>query len=182
MGSSTHKADVQDLLAPAIGKISQDFGGRFRFFSIGVKKSAFGDAPVTQIEVPGNVAGSYPAFTNWLQRLPRFDVGVAPLLPTLINKGKSHIKWLEYAAMGLPTVASKVGEYAESVGRTGPGLLATSWQDFYAALAQLGNDFDTYRSLSREVVSFAKSHLERVGAGNCRIDRLSSLAASTAQK
>lgn len=180
MGSNTHEPDIMNLLSPALARINKDFGDRFKFFSIGVKKSAFGDVPVSSIDVPGAIAGSYPAFANWLQRLPQFDLGVAPLLPSPINKSKSHIKWLEYAGMGLPTIASKVGEYADSVGYSGPGVLAADWSEFYAGIAEHGSNPDLHSSLCREVSDFVKTHLASSVAETERFNRLNLLAARAA--
>jgi glycosyltransferase involved in cell wall biosynthesis len=44
-----------------------------------------------------------------------FDIGLAPLEDTEFNKGKSNIKFYEYAAVGAVTVASDVLPYSEEV-------------------------------------------------------------------
>jgi glycosyltransferase involved in cell wall biosynthesis len=45
----------------------------------------------------------------------RFDIGIAPLKDTEFNESKSYIKALEYAAVGIPCVVSKVGPYRDFV-------------------------------------------------------------------
>ncbi|HEX4806982.1 MAG TPA: hypothetical protein VFU94_13880, partial [Conexibacter sp.] len=45
------------------------------------------------------------------QRLADFDVGIAPLADTPFNRGRSNVKAREYAAAGVPWLASPVGSY-----------------------------------------------------------------------
>ena len=42
---------------------------------------------------------------------PRWAAGLAPLEDTPFNRAKSDLKFLEYSALGLPTVASRVTPY-----------------------------------------------------------------------
>jgi glycosyltransferase involved in cell wall biosynthesis len=37
-----------------------------------------------------------------------FTIGIAPLKDSLMNRAKSNLRWLEYSAMKIPTVASNV--------------------------------------------------------------------------
>lgn len=47
------------------------------------------------------------------QRLADFDVGIVPLADTAFNRGRSNVKAREYAAAGVPWLASPVGSYAQ---------------------------------------------------------------------
>lgn len=83
-------------------------------------------------------------------RLPRdypevfkFDVGVAPLSNVEFNLGKSYLKGLEYAAAGIPFVASNFGEY-KKLHERGIGLLADTPDEWVGHLDKLVNDF-SYR-------------------------------------
>ncbi|HMX43004.1 MAG TPA: hypothetical protein PKB12_04730, partial [Elusimicrobiota bacterium] len=44
-------------------------------------------------------------YPQWVVR-QGFDIGVAPLVDNNFNRGKSNLRWLEYSAMKVPTVAS----------------------------------------------------------------------------
>ena len=44
-----------------------------------------------------------------------FDIGLAPIVSSDFNESKSYLKPLEYAAMGIPVVASNFGPYKEFV-------------------------------------------------------------------
>ena len=61
------------------------------------------------------------------------DIGIAPLRDNAFNRAKSNLRWLEYSALGLPTVASNVRPFAESV-TPHLGFLCTSKQEWYDKL------------------------------------------------
>lgn len=60
-------------------------------------------------------------FTPWCEKtidyygLIDFDIGLAPLLPTRFAETKSHIKALEYGALGIPVIASDCAPYRDFV-------------------------------------------------------------------
>jgi len=60
-------------------------------------------------------------FTAWCAtttdyyKLIDFDIGLAPLVPSVFARSKSYIKALEYAALGIPVVASDVEPYRDFV-------------------------------------------------------------------
>lgn len=70
-----------------------------------------------------------------------FDVGIAPLTPAReFNKSKSHIKALEYAALGIPVVASDCEPYREFVEHGVTGFLARRDHEWDRYLRDLVND------------------------------------------
>ena len=79
-------------------------------------------------------------YVDW-RRLPfelaRLDACIAPLADHPFNRCKSDIKWLEAALVGVPLIASPVGQLAESIRHGISGLLAsdtTGWEDALGAL------------------------------------------------
>jgi glycosyltransferase involved in cell wall biosynthesis len=64
-----------------------------------------------------------------------FDIGIAPLADTAFNQARSAVKLREYAAAGVPWLASARGPYA-GLGREQGGMLVEDG-DWYAALDQL---------------------------------------------
>ena len=64
------------------------------------------------LEVPLE-ARRYPRFVRWLRRLPRHDLGLAPLVANPFNAAKSDVKLLDYAALGLPALCSPGPAYQE---------------------------------------------------------------------
>lgn len=82
-------------------------------------------------------------------------VGVAPLADTVFNHAKSWLKMLEYAAVGIPCVASPRSEYGR-LHRLGVGLLAERPRDWYRQVTRLVWDAGLRAELSaagREVAA-----------------------------
>lgn len=65
-----------------------------------------------------------------------FDIGVVPLNNIPFNEAKSNIKGLEYAAAGIPFIASDLPEY-RLLHEDGVGSLATTPQEWKAAAERL---------------------------------------------
>lgn len=92
---------------------------------------------------PGVVQGpdftaSYEEYAHVLMSL-NIDLAVVPLRDTILNRCKSHIKWLEYSIAGIPGVWSNVGEYATSIEHGVTGLLAgteTAWFDAIVSMVE----------------------------------------------
>ena len=52
-----------------------------------------------------------------------FDIGIAPLVDCHFNRAKSNLRWLEYSAMGIPTVATDISQCQQTVEDGGDGSL-----------------------------------------------------------
>lgn len=108
MGSKTHQGDL-DLLAGLPERLAAHLGRPVVIEVVGVTASDL--PPGTRRLVP--LKTHYPGFVGWLRRNSRrWAVGLAPLADETFNLAKSDLKLLEYAALGLPVVASPVGPYA----------------------------------------------------------------------
>jgi glycosyltransferase involved in cell wall biosynthesis len=68
------------------------------------------------------------------------DVGLAPLADDSWTRGKAGYRCVQYAAAGLPTVASPVGAQCEVVRDGDTGLLAATPESWRAALRRLCSD------------------------------------------
>jgi len=66
-----------------------------------------------------------------------FDIGLAPLNDIPFNYAKSWIKALEYAAAGVPFVASDIGEYRRLHDEYGVGRLASTPEEWSHHLEEL---------------------------------------------
>lgn len=105
----------------------------------------------TDLRIPRNLGlGPDTMFAHtggWLhlEKYPRavaeLDVGIVPLAPGLFNEGKSWLKGLEYAALGVPFVASPTGPYTE-LHKLGLGALAGKPKEWERELERLVADED----------------------------------------
>lgn len=69
-----------------------------------------------------------------------FDIGVAPLSGIEFNQSKSHLKALEYAAMGIPVVASDMPPYRDFVIDGVTGYLVSTPEEWDKRLSELIGD------------------------------------------
>jgi len=63
--------------------------------------------------------------------LSGFHIGLVPLVPSPFNEAKSYLKGLEYAAAGIPFIATPTAEYRR-LHEAGVGRLASTpdeWRD-----------------------------------------------------
>jgi len=85
-------------------------------------------------------------FTPWCltttdyYKLIDFDIGIAPLVPTVFAETKSHIKALEYSALGIPVIASDTAPYRDFVIDGVTGFLVRREHEWATRLRELIND------------------------------------------
>lgn len=79
-------------------------------------------------------------FMKWLNNNVNWDVGIAPLVSTEFNKCKSELKYIEFSALGIPVVASRIEGYEEAIDDGVDGYLATSENEWVSKLVTLLED------------------------------------------
>lgn len=52
-----------------------------------------------------------------------YDIGIAPLVDCNFNRSKSNLRWLEYSALSIPTVATDISNFSESILHGVDGIL-----------------------------------------------------------
>lgn len=88
------------------------------------------------------------------QRLADFDLGIVPLDDTPFNRGRSNVKAREYAAAGVPWLASPVGPYAD-LGREEGGVLVER-DGWFDALDELIGARRERRKLAKHAKAWAE--------------------------
>jgi SAM-dependent methyltransferase len=176
MGTSTHRPDFDQLVSPAFSQLKAEFGKKIELDLIGVVDESATDGNWRILNRPAHAGKSYPAFMTWLQSLPSYDIGLAPLLNFVFNSCKSDVKWLEYSAMGLATIAANLPAYNGSIEHERTGLLADSnANSFRAAMRRLIIDGELRRSLQRQALELASEKLRLSPIVEPRLERLHEL-------
>ncbi len=78
-----------------------------------------------------------------------FDIGMAPLVDNSFNRAKSNLRWLEYAGLKVPCVASDVGHFKETITQAKDGLLCYSEQDWLDSLDFLIHDSNARKAIGK---------------------------------
>lgn len=146
MGSITHNADLK-LVMPIIDKLLTEFPNLF-FEVLGSVNSqsageVFEDLNEKNLDRIILKAGT-PSWDGYPELIAKqeWDIGIAPLVDDDFTRGKSHIKWMEYAMYKIPCVASKVYPYFQPIDGVdvingSNGLVADNLQDWYLKLKNL---------------------------------------------
>uniref|UniRef100_UPI00404772FA glycosyltransferase n=1 Tax=Cyanobium sp. TaxID=2164130 RepID=UPI00404772FA len=130
-GTNTHNLDVLEATEALLGLLS--------------------DRPQLRLRIIGDLQlpPSFEAFSSQIERfrardyasylalLAECQINLAPLEPSLFNDCKSNIKWLEAAALGIPSVCSPRAEFQDAVVDGVNGLLCNTPQQWRTALERL---------------------------------------------
>lgn len=118
-GSATHYDDLKMIWRPMKQILRRHKNVVFRV--LGCLPDFMADHP--QVELRSDWA----PIREWQGKLAslQFDIGLCPVVHRDFNLGKSNIKWQEYAMLGVPTVASQIGEYL-AINHGVDGLLANT--------------------------------------------------------
>lgn len=135
-GSATHEADFLEAL-PALMRLVQDCPNvMVRFFGC-VPSSVRGCIPDDRFQFITGVA--FEQYPTTLRQV-NFDIGIAPVTNCRFNQSKSHLKWAEYSALGIPCVASAVYPYAKAIHDGKTGFVVRNHAGWYQALRALVTD------------------------------------------
>ena len=77
---------------------------------------------------------------NWASEIAKLQVMLAPLAPTAFNTGKSRLKLIEAASVGVPWIGSPRAEYRRFHKESGSGILVDTRKDWYKGIKQLMDD------------------------------------------
>jgi len=87
-----------------------------------------------------------------------FDIGLAPLTGTEFDLSKSFIKALEYAALGIPVIASDAGPYRDFVVHGETGFLVKYEHEWLKYLSELAGDEALREKMGSAARELARQH------------------------
>jgi len=87
-----------------------------------------------------------------------FDIGIAPLVDCNFNRSKSNLRWLEYSAMKLPTVATDISHFSQSIrdGQDGFLIKNNDLQEWQKRLEMLIEDQGLREEVGRQAYKRVK--------------------------
>ncbi|HZK82743.1 MAG TPA: tetratricopeptide repeat protein [Humisphaera sp.] len=92
----------------------------------------------------------FGSLEDYLRFLGQIDIGLAPLLPTEYNRGRSDVKFLEYASRGVAGIYADLEPYRASVIPGKTGLLHRNADELISQLDFLRTNVDLRHSIRRE--------------------------------
>lgn len=96
-------------------------------------------------------------------KLLDFDIGLAPLRWSVFTRSKSYIKALEYAALGIPVIASDAEPYRDFVVDGVTGFLIRRDHEWATRLRDLINDADMRADMGRKAKAVAAGYTIQAG-------------------
>lgn len=135
----THKTSMFKLLFPQLLQIDK----AFKLTLIGVKNKSdipeirdyFKDKAHIEIRIPENLEWEDD---RWVYaEIKKFDIGVYPLTNHPFNISRSAFKAKQYLSVGIPTIASDVGENAKFIKHGVNGFLCQEEGEFKSAIERI---------------------------------------------
>jgi glycosyltransferase involved in cell wall biosynthesis len=151
MGTTTHDRDFA-LIEPVLARLKAEYRDHVMIDVLGMTIQSELPTGLNRIGPSTHASRSYAGFVNWLTSMQiRWHIGLAPLLDTSFNRCKSPIKAMDYAALGLVTVASDMPTYRGSLadGRAGQ-LVSNDPMAWHATLDWLIRDHTLRRSIAQQ--------------------------------
>ncbi|NCB10354.1 MAG: glycosyltransferase, partial [Erysipelotrichia bacterium] len=117
-----------------------------------VKLSILGAAQVSERILALSNVSNYPLlpYTAMLEFIAKHDLMLVPLEDDVFNRAKSSVKFVECGAVGVPVLASKVGEFDFTIDHKKNGLLAGTPQEWKEQLAWIIKSPQSLNPLAEE--------------------------------
>lgn len=147
----SHLGDAM-VMGGAVGPVVAEAGAKFCAWGRSAPRafSEVGVPAASRVTVPHR-----PLRSGYPGSVAELSVGLVPLQPTEFNVAKSWLKGIEYAALGVPFVASPLPEYVKLHG-LGVGLLAASpgeWAEHVGRLLGSPAERDDLAEAGRAVMA-----------------------------
>lgn len=139
-GSNTHDKDLA-LIKKALTQLVKEDDCFVKLWSMDVPGAY--KVPLVKFE------SFFPMFAQM-----DIDIGLAPLSPHKFNRSKSNLKFLEYSALKIPTVASDFGPYKDTIEDGETGFLVGNVADWYDTVRYLLDNVDERKRIGQAAYEF----------------------------
>lgn len=130
-GSRAHEADFRLIEGPLLAIFE-------RFDNVRLAVSGYLKLPPSFEPHAGRIVEvPFTNYGGYLAGMAQTDINIVPLVPDRFNECKSAIRFLDAAAVGVPTVASRVGDFVNVIQADRTGVLAGSEEEWIERLSDL---------------------------------------------
>lgn len=132
-GTKAHNADFDDLVAPALARIMNEFP-EWKLLIAGYLTVPACLAEFEERIVRIGFVSDVDAYTRLLGQA---EINIAVLHDNVVNDAKSELKWFEAGALGIPSVVSATRNYRDVAVPDNDVLFANDPDEWYVALRKL---------------------------------------------
>lgn len=143
--TNTHLPDLE-LVTPVLLRLLKRYGNKLTLRFWGLLPPELEGVP--NVEFRAEKFYSYPEFAAYFAR-QGCDLFIAPLRDNLFNRCKSPIKFIEYSALGIPGVYSRIAPYEGVVAHGVNGFLAAGEEAWEAHSKTLIENASLRREIGR---------------------------------
>ena len=149
-GTFSHKEDFEIIETVLFEFLSQNPQ---------IKLSILGAAQVSERILALSNVSNYPLleYTAMLEFIAQHDLMLVPLVDDIFNRAKSSVKFVECGAVGVPVLASKVGEFDFAIEHNKNGLLASKSQEWKELLEWIVKSPTSLNELAEEAYKTVKT-------------------------
>jgi glycosyltransferase involved in cell wall biosynthesis len=169
VGSTTHFNDLREAI-PAVARVMKEHPNVHFMLTGGVSHEKAGelfndvDDELLDRVFVGSGTESWEGFPEMMSK-QQIDIGIAPLTNDEFNRGKSHIKWMEYAMYDIPTVASRVYPYQmdildQNTIRQGETGYLCDKKEWYKTLKKLVENKELREKIGKQAHEYVLSNLQ----------------------
>jgi glycosyltransferase involved in cell wall biosynthesis len=148
-GGASHALDVSMIARPVRNVMEKDDNVELHIIGVDYRPTlGFNHARFTRWEAD-------PA--DFFKHID-FDIGLAPITDDPFNLSKSYLKALEYAALGIPTIASDFGPYRDFIVDGETGFLVRKPGEWRSRIRELIADPDLREKMGAKAREVAAEH------------------------
>ncbi len=130
-GSRAHEADFRLIERPLLAIFDRFDNARLAISGYLNLPQSFAAHASRIVEVP------FTSYGGYLASMAQIDINIVPLLPDRFNECKSAIRFLDAAVVGVPTIASRVGDFANVIHADRTGVLADGEEEWIERLSDV---------------------------------------------
>ena len=153
-GGSSHYEDLAEI-APTLKKIMEEYP-QVHYHHVGnAFPGIIKNLPKDRVHTHGWL---HPEAHGYRLTCLNADIGLCPLTEREFNTYKSSIKYYEYSAAGMATVAKNISPYMDDIKHDSTGLLYSTQDELYESIKSLIEDPIKRMTIAADARRYVKEH------------------------